>query len=486
MDALLKTSFRPEFLNRLDEIVYYKPLSKTEIAGVVDLMLESLVQRLAAKQLRLAVTDAAKQMIVDGGYDPVYGARPLKRYIQQNVETLVARDIIQNDPAPGDTITVDVKTALWRWYKRKRRIRRLDISPGLLLKSRGPDENLPHWIFQCGTAIMANCASGGKAYGGQKGGRPVNRRGGGFCRGLLRCAAADHAVRGSGRRRTVVCGAHDGTAGQRVHAGRFRCAGRRSGGYRAAGAAVPGGRHGDTVLAKMTLAEKVGQMFIVRCPEQGAAEKAAEYHLGGYILFRENFEEKTPVQAAEMVRACQAAAALPMLVGVDEEGGTVNRISGYPAFRDTPFASPQELYQAGGFDAVREDALEKCAFLEELGVNVNFAPVCDVSTDPEDFIYKRSFGRNAAETAQYVRTVVETMGERGMGSVLKHFPGYGNNADTHTGIVADDRPRDSFCSVGLSAFQGRNRSRSRHCPCFPQHRQLHGQRISRLAFAPCP
>ena len=129
-------------------------------------------------------------------------------------------------------------------------------------------------------------------------------------------------------------------------------------------------------------------MFIVRCPEQGAAEKAAEYHLGGYILFRENFEEKTPVQAAEMVRACQAAAALPMLVGVDEEGGTVNRISGYPAFRDTPFASPQELYQAGGFDAVREDALEKCAFLEELGVNVNFAPVCDVSTDPEDFIYK--------------------------------------------------------------------------------------------------
>ena len=109
VDALLKTSFRPEFLNRLDEIVYYKPLSKTEIAGVVDLMLESLVQRLAAKQLRLAVTDAAKQMIVDGGYDPVYGARPLKRYIQQKVETLVARDIIQNDPSPGDTITVDVK-----------------------------------------------------------------------------------------------------------------------------------------------------------------------------------------------------------------------------------------------------------------------------------------------------------------------------------------------------------------------------------------
>ena len=128
-----------------------------------------------------------------------------------------------------------------------------------------------------------------------------------LCRGLLRCAAADHAVRGSGRRRTVVCGAHDGTAGQRVHAGRQE----------------PLFREGDTVdtvLAKMTLAEKVGQMFIVRCPEQGAAEKAAEYHLGGYILFRENFEEKTPVQAAEMVRACQAAAALPMLVWMKRAG----------------------------------------------------------------------------------------------------------------------------------------------------------------------
>lgn len=102
---------------------------------------------------------------------------------------------------------------------------------------------------------------------------------------------------------------------------------------------------------------------------------------------------------------------------------------------------------------MREDALEKCAFLEELGVNVNFAPVCDVSTDPEDFIYKRSFGRNAAETAQYVRTVVETMGERGMGSVLKHFPGYGNNADTHTGIAVDDRPYDSFAASDFLPFR---------------------------------
>ncbi len=109
VDALLKQSFRPEFLNRLDEIVYYKPLTKTEIAGVVDLMLAGLRARLADRQLTLHVTDAAKQAIVDGGYDPVYGARPLKRYIQQKVETLAARHIIRDDPAPGSTLTVDAE-----------------------------------------------------------------------------------------------------------------------------------------------------------------------------------------------------------------------------------------------------------------------------------------------------------------------------------------------------------------------------------------
>lgn len=209
----------------------------------------------------------------------------------------------------------------------------------------------------------------------------------------------------------------------------------------------------ETLLAKMTLAEKVGQMFIVRCPEKNAAQTAAKYNLGGYILFSENFEGKTPDQAVETLRACQETAVLPMLVGVDEEGGTVNRISRYPAFRDAPFASPQALYQAGGLDAVRADTLEKCAFLEALGVNVNFAPVCDVSTNPEDFIYKRSFGRDAAATAQYVRTVVEAMGERGMGSVLKHFPGYGDNADTHTGIAVDDRPYDGFAASDFLPFE---------------------------------
>ena len=107
VNRLLKTSFRPEFLNRLDEIVFYKPLSKSEIGGVVDLLLESLQKRLRDRQLGVQVTDGAKQFIIENGYDPVYGARPLKRFIQQKVETLVARQIIAANPQPDTVFVVD-------------------------------------------------------------------------------------------------------------------------------------------------------------------------------------------------------------------------------------------------------------------------------------------------------------------------------------------------------------------------------------------
>ena len=109
VEGLLKTQFRPEFLNRLDEIVFYKPLTRQEIGGIVELQLADLRKRLADKQLNLAVTDAAKAFIIDAGYDPVYGARPLKRFIQSKVETLIARQIIGGSHSAGDTLTVDVK-----------------------------------------------------------------------------------------------------------------------------------------------------------------------------------------------------------------------------------------------------------------------------------------------------------------------------------------------------------------------------------------
>jgi ATP-dependent Clp protease ATP-binding subunit ClpB len=108
VEGLLKTSFRPEFLNRLDETVFYKPLTKENITGIIDLMINSLNKRLADKQLHATVTDAAKQFIIDEAYDPQFGARPLRRYVQHTVETLIARQIIAGQLNPGEELTVDV------------------------------------------------------------------------------------------------------------------------------------------------------------------------------------------------------------------------------------------------------------------------------------------------------------------------------------------------------------------------------------------
>ncbi len=104
---LLRSSFRPEFLNRIDETVFYKPLSKEDIGGIIDLLIASLRERLEDRQLKLEITPEAKEFIADEGYDPVYGARPLKRFIQSRVETTVARLIISQDPAPGSTVVID-------------------------------------------------------------------------------------------------------------------------------------------------------------------------------------------------------------------------------------------------------------------------------------------------------------------------------------------------------------------------------------------
>ncbi len=109
VSAQLKSSFRPEFLNRLDEIVFYKPLTKANIAGIVDLLIKDLNKRLAENQLSAVVSDDAKAYIIDHGFDPVYGARPLKRYLQSNVETLLARKIIGENVAPGTVLHIDMR-----------------------------------------------------------------------------------------------------------------------------------------------------------------------------------------------------------------------------------------------------------------------------------------------------------------------------------------------------------------------------------------
>ena len=198
---------------------------------------------------------------------------------------------------------------------------------------------------------------------------------------------------------------------------------------------------------KLTLEQQTAQLFFARCPDTDAAAEAAEYSPGGYILFGRDFDGRTREQVQDGIASCQAAAAVPMLIGVDEEGGTVVRVS------DTRISSPQKLYAEGGLDRIRSDTEEKDALLLSLGINVNLAPVCDISSDPSSFIYPRTLGQDAETTSDYIRTVVGQMKSDGIGMVLKHFPGYGGSADTHTGQALDPRPLSDFEKNDLLPFE---------------------------------
>lgn len=207
---------------------------------------------------------------------------------------------------------------------------------------------------------------------------------------------------------------------------------------------VPEKTKEEEILENMSLDEKIGQIFIARCPDKNAAALAKKYNLGGYILFGRDFKGKTKNSVIKNIQECQNASKLAMFIAVDEEGGTVNRVSTNKNFRKYPFASPQYLYKHGGMDRIKKDTKEKSNLLKSIGINLNFAPVADISTNKNDFIYKRSFAKSPKETAEYVKSVVSVMNEAHMGSVLKHFPGYGNNKDTHTNLVRDKRPMAKF------------------------------------------
>ncbi|MEL7649174.1 MAG: glycoside hydrolase family 3 N-terminal domain-containing protein [Sedimentibacter sp.] len=211
-------------------------------------------------------------------------------------------------------------------------------------------------------------------------------------------------------------------------------------------------------LEKMTLEEKIGQMFLVRCPDEVNLDLYLSLKPGGFILFGRDFAKKTREQVISDIEYYQTKSTIPMIMGVDEEGGTVVRVSSNPLLSDERFKSPQELFELGGLDEIRKDAAEKSKLLLSLGINLNLAPVADVSTDEADFIYERSFGKNAEETAQYVGTVVEAMKENNMSSTLKHFPGYGNNLDTHTGSAYDTRPYEQFENSDFLPFMAGIRS----------------------------
>lgn len=206
-------------------------------------------------------------------------------------------------------------------------------------------------------------------------------------------------------------------------------------------------------LETLTLEEKIGQIFLVRYPETNGAEILEKYKFGGYLLFERDFKNKTEEEIKNEIVNLQSLANIPLLIAADEEGGKVVRASSNVNLRGEKFKSPRELYQIGGFQKIKEDVKEKSKFLYNLGINLNLAPVVDVTTNESDYIYARSLGEEAVLTSEYAKTVILASKEGSVSYTLKHFPGYGNNLDTHKGTSKDNKSYEEIKNTDLPPFE---------------------------------
>lgn len=202
-------------------------------------------------------------------------------------------------------------------------------------------------------------------------------------------------------------------------------------------------------LVNMTLDEKIGQLLLARYPDVDASN----YYLGGYVFFEKDFKDKTKDEVINMIDSLNNKSKVPLLTAVDEEGGKVVRISSNPNLRTTPFKSSKEIYSSGGLDAIMEDTKEKSKLLSSLHINVNLAPVVDMSSDTNSYIYNRTLGEGVDVTSKYADTVIFASKGGDVSYVLKHFPGYGDNKDTHTNSSTDDTTYDEIVNNNILPFK---------------------------------
>lgn len=216
------------------------------------------------------------------------------------------------------------------------------------------------------------------------------------------------------------------------------------------------GKYYDTaskIMKDMTLEEKIGQLFLVRYDKNLASSWVSDYYPGGFVMFAKDFANQTKDSIKEEIDNLQSISKIPLVIAVDEEGGYVTRVSRYSNFRDSKFLSSREYYDTGGEELLEKTEKEKATLLLSTGINLNLAPVADVSVNSNDFINNRTFNRDARDTAVLIGKMVNYANEVGISSSLKHFPGYGNNVDTHTGVAIDERSYENFLENDYLPFK---------------------------------
>ncbi len=209
----------------------------------------------------------------------------------------------------------------------------------------------------------------------------------------------------------------------------------------------------QSLIDSMSDAQLAGQMILCACPTENAGELISAIEPAGLILFGKNIDGKTPQTLSQELAAYQETVKIPLLIATDEEGGTVVRVSANSAFRESRFRAPRQILAEEGVDGLIAEMQEKAQLLTSLGINVNLAPVCDLAQQEDSFMYARALPGSVEEVCSYVEEMVSAMQGEGLGTVLKHFPGYGENGDTHTGSVSDTRPEETFFNTDFLPFQ---------------------------------
>ena len=209
-------------------------------------------------------------------------------------------------------------------------------------------------------------------------------------------------------------------------------------------------------MKNMTIEERIGQIFFPRFNLKNSTDDIKNRKPGGFMLFANDFKYTDEQFIKDYITKIQNLSdevmGLPLGLAVDEEGGTVNRVSKYHR-KEGPFPSPQEIYNKSGIEGILKIDQEKRDLLRKFYLNINLAPVADLSYNPKDYIYGRTIGRKAEEAAEYIAKDVEGYVNDNYTCCLKHFPGYGNNSDTHTGISIDNRTYENFKNEDFKVFQ---------------------------------
>ena len=208
-------------------------------------------------------------------------------------------------------------------------------------------------------------------------------------------------------------------------------------------------------MKNMKIEDRIGQLFFPRFNLTNSTEDIKTKKPGGFVLFAYDFNftvEYIQNYINEIQKLSNETIGIPLGLAVDEEGGTVNRVSKFHREKGR-FPSPQEIYNKSGIEGILEIDKEKRDLLRKFFLNINLAPVADLSYNQKDPIYARTIGRLAEETADYIAKDVEGYVKDNFSCCLKHFPGYGNNTDTHIGISIDNRTYETFQKEDFKVFK---------------------------------